>query len=490
MLIIRTSPLLRAAPTSRQYQSSATAKVLAAAAPSAVIWTVAVHGAGLFRWGLASGLCVGMQCAALTLKSVSFVQRARPAGATTIGGASETEGAVTAPGLGLDATKAGPTVAHGRGTKAVATECLPVTAPEKGASVPETQRRCSDHGGAAAETPTPALAFGEFAFFLMLTPSLVCEPRLLVVRARLPSRVAAACSEFLHAALAFLAVHAICSALYTPAMRVLAEALHAGGAGGDGGWADEEEWAELRRTDGSGWWLPGGGASLSKDWGGWRGEAGAGAGGYASLEWGAARSVVVAACLGTFVCSPVINYLMFYAFFHSVCLGSAELWGYPDRNIYGPWWLVMDDLRDYFRLWSAPVHRWLSKSIQRPMIEAGQREARRRLLRAATAEQEAFDGSQGDSRDDVHGPLRQPALSSAARTDRRKCNGGGGGEGKRVVARWWFASVVCSFLVSGTLHEAVALVAMRRTFWPFSTFFLALSASLMPFWDVVFPVIA
>lgn len=42
----------------------------------------------------------------------------------------------------------------------------------------------------------------------------------------------------------------------------------------------------------------------------------------------------------------------------------------------GPWWLVMDDLRDYFRMWSAPVYRWLSASVQRPMLEAAR--ARRR----------------------------------------------------------------------------------------------------------------
>lgn len=58
-----------------------------------------------------------------------------------------------------------------------------------------------------------------------------------------------------------------------------------------------------------------------------------------------------------------------------------------------------------------------------------------------------------------------------------------------IITRWWFASVVCSFLVSGVVHEAVAFVAMRRTFWPFNTLFLAVSASMTPFWDALFPVI-
>ncbi|CAN0519105.1 unnamed protein product [Ectocarpus sp. 12 AP-2014] len=31
---------------------------------------------------------------------------------------------------------------------------------------------------------------------------------------------------------------------------------------------------------------------------------------------------------------------------------------------------------------------------------------------------------------------------------------------------------------------------MRRTVWPFSTFFLAVTASMAPFWDTLFPVVA
>lgn len=54
---------------------------------------------------------------------------------------------------------------------------------------------------------------------------------------------------------------------------------------------------------------------------------------------------------------------------------------------------------------------------------------------------------------------------------------------------WWLVSVVCSFLASGVLHEAVAFIAMRRTFWPFNTLFLALSASMTPCWDMLFPVL-
>ena len=72
----------------------------------------------------------------------------------------------------------------------------------------------------------------------------------------------------------------------------------------------------------------------------------------------------------------------------------------------------------------------------------------------------------------------------------RDGSSGGGGGGRAILTRWWVASLVCSFLVSGVVHEAVAFVAMRRTFWPINTFFLCVAASMTPVWDALFPVIA
>lgn len=37
----------------------------------------------------------------------------------------------------------------------------------------------------------------------------------------------------------------------------------------------------------------------------------------------------------------------------------------------GPWWLVTDDLRLLFRMWSTPVHRWLAACIYRPILQLG-----------------------------------------------------------------------------------------------------------------------
>lgn len=285
------------------------AGILAAAAPTTVIWAVAVCAAGLFRWGIASGLCVGLQCASLTLKSVSFMQQACLAAA--------------APSTFDTAATAATAVATGV------------------SSAPRQRQKCDGDEGendrdVKTLSPPPALTFGEFAFFLLVAPSLVCEPRLLISSAHLPRRLGAAASEFLHAGLAYLAVHVTCSAFFAPTLRVLAAALHSR----DGAWADQGDWAELHRASGSGWWLYG--YALRFENGGGCGGGGTGDDAACGVEGAFLESVdqqgfivAVAACLGMFVFSPMMHYLMFYAFFHSVCLGCAELWGYPDRNIYG-----------------------------------------------------------------------------------------------------------------------------------------------------------
>lgn len=44
------------------------------------------------------------------------------------------------------------------------------------------------------------------------------------------------------------------------------------------------------------------------------------------------------------------------------------------------------------------------------------------------------------------------------------------------------------FAVSSAVHEAVMIVAMRRTCWPFSTVSLMLGGVVLAIWDVVYPV--
>lgn len=45
--------------------------------------------------------------------------------------------------------------------------------------------------------------------------------------------------------------------------------------------------------------------------------------------------VAVAGVSGSILWSTMMHFLMFYAFFHCICVGVAEFWGYPDRNLYG-----------------------------------------------------------------------------------------------------------------------------------------------------------
>lgn len=56
----------------------------------------------------------------------------------------------------------------------------------------------------------------------------------------------------------------------------------------------------------------------------------------------------------------------------------------------------MDDIRDYFRMWSAPVSRWLSSSVQRPLLAVGRRAAGRRRARklARSVEEKGQNGSE------------------------------------------------------------------------------------------------
>lgn len=64
--------------------------------PSAAVWAVAVWGTGRFRWGLASGFCVGLHSGASILKSWSFVHSqsvpASASGYKRAGTATTTEG--------------------------------------------------------------------------------------------------------------------------------------------------------------------------------------------------------------------------------------------------------------------------------------------------------------------------------------------------------------------------------------------------------------
>ncbi|CAN0092591.1 unnamed protein product, partial [Hapterophycus canaliculatus] len=313
----------------------------------APVWALAVWGSARFHWGLASGISVGLLSACLSLKSASFAQswcRARR----------------------LDDLKPPPRLRKAPGKVATGAVVEPSPAGDK-----QDPRR-------------GVLTSGEFMFFLLAAPSLVCEPELLKASARRPRRAARAISEFSHALLAFVALHAACTTFVAPLMRVVASFVFSsplclgpsqgggGGGGGDGatelsssasldavsfsiapttGWIDCVGWARAAWADGggggSGGWffalLPGGdvrgfGASFFESRGccadgiGTTSTAAAAGNVATGTGWPA---FLAASVLGMLIATPLVHSLTFYSFWHCVCVGCAELWGYPDRDFYG-----------------------------------------------------------------------------------------------------------------------------------------------------------
>ena len=349
---------------------------------------MAVWGGGQLRWGVASGLSVGLFTACLSLKTASFAQACVPfspaAGNVgqqaklTIDSGHHSKLATAAAPRKKERESSGESDSDRGGDGPASADAIFVKAASaatdfdlnldsSGSSGNSTdtknldREREGDHKGGnapidtAMPTPTPAisaalltaeesqLTFAEFLFFLLAAPSLVCEPRFLKASARHPPRITRAASEFFHAGLTFLALHAACSALVAPTFRVLTTgsacclqefssvSCDAGGAAGwgDSDWVDGTGWAGLK-ADGSGWWFH---VFLPED-----DEPALGGGNECDFSNTAAVGwvkAVAAVAWGIFVLSPLVHFGAFYGFWHCVCLGCAELWGYPDRNLYG-----------------------------------------------------------------------------------------------------------------------------------------------------------
>lgn len=276
--------------------------VLAVVVPSFLAWVVAVWGAGQFRWGLAPGMSAGLLAGCITLKAVSFAQRQAHVAVVE-------RNVNSRDGYG-ETTKKGVSAHRTSRTAAAA-----AAAPADDTALPPTT---------TTSTTQPALTFSEFAFFMLTAPSLVCEPRLLQRGTRRPPRIARAASEFFHAALNFLAFHTACSALFAPALRDIAAAAVPlfTTTIEKSDWLDYDGWAVLG-ADGDGGWLCRSGEGFHE--------------GYPTRgQWG---EIGMAVATSVLVFSPMVHFMLSYGFWHCVCLGCAELWGYPDRDLYGkrPW---------------------------------------------------------------------------------------------------------------------------------------------------------
>lgn len=347
----------------------------AVALPSLFAWGMAVWGAGQLRWGLASGLSVGLFTACLSLKTASFAQACVPCKTT------ESDGQQPLKRTGVDgeqsilATASAPHEKGGEGggdsdssdNGSACNDTVFVRATDAATCLEDNPNRGSGNntgvtkrigkmccGGPKGDknlidAPIPALStassaqekqltFWEFIFFILAAPALVCEPRFLKVSARQRPHVIRAASELFHAGLTFIALHAACSALVAPTFRILATAAAnawkpsvscdaEGTRLDESDWVDVAGWAALQAGGSGGWFhylLSGGGEPALGH--------GDSCGFAATTGW-----VETAAALvwGMFVCSPFVHFTTFYGFWHCVCLGCAELWGYPDRNFYG-----------------------------------------------------------------------------------------------------------------------------------------------------------
>lgn len=436
--------------------------------PSAIGWAIAIWASGEFRWGVASGFCVGLHCCALSLKSWSFAHKIGfdVAGGVPFGSCfsrCEDVDSDDADDDGDDAVIEAVSSEDGEGeAESCASERRQEGADDRESEVTGGEEstvdddgvtegadgtpgdvngsrdgRLDDHDKDSATDhteasalfisdtnitgnictlpspnpfPTPAgkknLTFLEFSYFLLLAPSLVCEPSWLRRSFRLRPRIRAALVEFFHAVLTYVALHVYCVNLVAPTFRILSAAWSSSGGsnvdapslwffslGGRMMTLNVQSLEELRANGGGGWVMSfvdftmstvaasgcdgGDGVGYLASWGRFvramiptealrcgegTGESsdvaqmmtmaeavepasmetiGDPAAGLPEMgllapmsEWAWTGIVALAAC-STCLFSPLNHALPFYAFFHCICLGTAELWGYPDRNFYG-----------------------------------------------------------------------------------------------------------------------------------------------------------
>lgn len=259
-------------------------RIVSLGLPATALWGVAIWAKSRYAWGLASGLWVGLFCACSTLKMTSFTATASAGVVTPI--------------------KQGSQVAEGRPSTATSSD----STGHAGGEVPSPQQQ-----GLVAQVDHD-LNFSEYIYFLFLTPSLVCEAHLMKRSARRSSRPLRAASELFHAVLAFLAVHCVCSTIVAPSLRLFVTGLEPRWVHGA-----DTEWAALESSSGSvsGWPPWSRGSELLMDEG--------------KSPW---MTLASGLWILTAV-SSVMHFVVFYAFWHCVCLSIAELSGFPDRHLYG-----------------------------------------------------------------------------------------------------------------------------------------------------------
>ncbi|CAM9768391.1 unnamed protein product [Scytosiphon promiscuus] len=445
------------------------------------VWALAVWGSARFDWGLACGMGIGLLSACLSLKCTSFARL----------------WCLACSHRGLE---------------------FPSSRTEKGAEkAAEKAAAGSSPAGENQDPGSDVLTAGEFLFFLLVAPTLVCEPELLKASARRPRRVGRAITEFSHALLTFVALHAACSAFVAPLMRVVASFLFSSnscpGHSGSGGlfspvnssgctssWVDCAGWAGAAGLDGAGggsggWFFSLFSGGRESRHGGAFFEslsccgAGYGATSSSAAEGPAAAGTgwpefLAALAMGMLFSTPLVHSLTFYGFWHCVCLGYAELWGYPDRHFYGPWWLLLDEPDTMFRLWSSPVHRWLSSCIYRPITtyRGPTMSATPPTPLGRVDRGHRYGGVVAGNAGECVKDRQQPEREQREQQRPHPPGNPRGWPWRRLLG------LLATFVFSSVVHEAVTYVAMRRTCWPFNTFTLVLATVIISGWDSMYPV--
>ncbi|CAM9400125.1 unnamed protein product [Choristocarpus tenellus] len=123
-----------------------------------------------------------------------------------------------------------------------------------------------------------------------------------------------------------------------------------------------------------------------------------------------------------------------------------------------------------------PVHRWLSRYVYLPIIEAVSRST-------------ALDGRNVDTKDSDGNGCRKSAIISTTpkgTTVPLMHSTAWLKTGKPSVLLLNVASFA-TFVVSSVFHEATTFVGMQQTCWPFSSVMLIFGNILMQMWDKIFP---
>lgn len=162
-----------------------------------------------------------------------------------------------------------------------------------------------------------------------------------------------------------------------------------------------------------------------------------------------------------------------------------------------------------FRLWSTPVYRWLWSCIYTPILYPGIKtnpSSMKRELAIASPVSVSNTVAKGGVRKGSDSAGISPTTAFAdCSEDKNKADGSnivaplGKAAGRDVRGQdelekrrpissgRHVLAMLFAFVFSSAVHEAMAFIAMRRTFWPINSFSLILCVVVISRWDRMYP---